>query len=88
VVLLGSTVSNVVTATFRGTYVPVGLLGRVTAASRFLVFGTGPLGAVAAGALASQFGIRAAMWTLAVLFAVTRAIPLAASTRSVREFPR
>jgi hypothetical protein len=47
-VLTGSTVSNIITATFRGNYVPVHLLGRVTAASRFLVFGTGPLGAATA----------------------------------------
>jgi MFS family permease len=87
VVLTGSTVSNVITATFRGTYVPVQLLGRVTASSRFLVFGTGPLGAVTAGALATAFGIRAAMWTLAVVFALTRTLPLATSIRGLRSFP-
>lgn len=87
VVLTGSTVANIITATFRGNYVPVQLLGRVTASSRFLVFGTGPLGAVTAGALATTFGIRTAMWALAVLFACTRTLPLATRIRTMRDFP-
>ena len=86
-VLTGSTVSNVITATFRGNYVPTQLLGRVTASSRFLVFGTGTLGAVTAGALASTFEIRTAMWSLAIVFAITRALPLATSIRTLRDFP-
>ncbi|MGY4773367.1 MFS transporter [Kribbella sp. CWNU-51] len=87
VVLTGSTVSNIITATFRGSYVPVQLLGRVTASSRFLVFGTAPLGAATAGALATTFGIRTAMWALAILFAFTRTLPLATSIRPLRDFP-
>jgi MFS family permease len=87
VVLTGSTVSNVITATFRGNYVPVELLGRVTASSRFLVFGTAPLGAAVGGAFATAFGIRAAMWALAAMFAITRLLPLATPIRTFRDFP-
>ena len=71
VVLVGSTMANVMTMTFRGNFVPAHLLGRVTAASRIFVFGSIPLGATTAGFLASAFGTRAAMWALAVLYVIT-----------------
>lgn len=40
IALAGATVSNVMTMTFRGTFVPAYLLGRVTAASRIFGIGT------------------------------------------------
>jgi hypothetical protein len=86
-VLAGSTMSAVITVTFRGNYIPAHLLGRVTAATRFVVSGTIPLGAATAGALATAFGIRTAMWVLAILFAVTPLPLLATSMRSMRDFP-
>lgn len=56
--LAGATMSNEMTMTFRGNFVPTHLLGRVTAASRIFVMGTIPLGAATAGLLASKLGIR------------------------------
>jgi MFS family permease len=87
VVLAGSTMSGVITITFRGNYIPAHLLGRVTAATRFVVSGTIPLGAVTAGALATAFGTRTAMWALAILFAVTPVPLLSTSMRALRDFP-
>ena len=87
VVLAGWGMAGVVTVTFRGNYVPVHLLGRVTAATGFVVSGTVPFGAVAAGTLATAFGIRAAMWALAITFAVTPLPLLATSMRTMRDFP-
>jgi MFS family permease len=87
VVLVGSAMSGVVTFTFRGNYIPAHLLGRVTAATGFVVSGTVPLGAATAGALATAFGIRTAMWALAILFAVTPLPLLATSLRTMRDFP-
>jgi hypothetical protein len=49
--------------------------------------GTIPLGAATAGALATAFGIRTAMWALAILFAVTPLPLLATSMRTMRDFP-
>ena len=37
--------------------------------------------------IAEAFGIRTAMWALAVLFAFTRTLPLARSIRTLRDFP-
>lgn len=88
VVAGGATVSNVMTMTFRGHVVPVHMLGRVTAASRLFVFGAIPFGAVTSGLLAATFGVRAAMWALAVLYAVTPLPLLATPVRVLRDFPR
>jgi hypothetical protein len=87
VVMAGATLSGVITVTFRGNYIPVRLLGRVTAATRFVVSGTIPLGAAAAAGLATASGIRTAMWALAILFAVTPLPLLATSMRTMRDFP-
>jgi MFS family permease len=86
-VMASATMSGVITVTFRGNYIPGHLLGRVTAATGFVVAGTVPLGAAAAGALATAFGIRTAMWALAILFAVTPFPLLATSLRTMRDFP-
>lgn len=85
--LAGATMSNVMTMTFRGNFVPTHLLGRVTAASRIFVMGTIPLGAATAGLLASTLGIRAAIWALAVLYVITPLPLLATPARTLRDFP-
>jgi predicted MFS family arabinose efflux permease len=87
VVMGNATMSGVITVTFRGNYIPGHLLGRVTAATGFVVAGTVPLGAAGAGVLATAFGIRVAMWALAILFAVTPLPLLATSLRTMRDFP-
>jgi MFS family permease len=87
VVLAGLAMSGVITFTFRANYIPPHLLGRVTAATGFVVVGTVPLGAATAAALATAFGIRAALWALAALFAVMPNFLLATSLRTMRDFP-
>jgi MFS family permease len=87
VVLAGLAMAGVITFTFRANYIPPHLLGRVTAATGFVVSGTVPLGAAAAGALATAIGIRAALWVLSALFAVTPLFLLATSLRTRRDFP-
>ena len=43
---VGVVISNVIVASFRQAYSPAGMLGRVSATTRFLVIGTGPPGAL------------------------------------------
>ncbi len=62
--VVGIGVYNVIAATFRQAYSPPGMLGRVTATMRVLAFGTGPLGALIAGALGAWLGVRAALWIM------------------------
>ncbi|MFG3587557.1 MFS transporter [Streptomyces sp. NPDC047990] len=63
---------NIVKASFLQRYCPPELLGRLTASTAFLGYGTIPLGALSGGALGTVLGIRAA------LAITTAGVPLAA----------
>ncbi|MEU6076452.1 MFS transporter [Micromonospora sp. NPDC047074] len=53
---------NVATLTYRQRITPPALLGRVNAAFLWVCFGVIPLGALTGGTLASQLGLRPALW--------------------------
>jgi predicted MFS family arabinose efflux permease len=53
---------NVVFGAFRATYVPRHLLGRVVASTRFLNYGTMPIGALLGGIVGTALGVPAALW--------------------------
>jgi MFS family permease len=83
----GILVYNITVVAWRQTYCPPHILGRVVATMRFVLFGTIPLGALIAGALASVIGVRDALW---VLFAANLSSPvvLAGSRlRGMRDLP-
>ncbi|MFF3460409.1 MFS transporter [Streptomyces sp. NPDC002730] len=68
----GVVAGNVIKASFQQRYCPPDLLGRLTASTAFLSYGTIPLGALLGGLLGTALGIRTAM-------AITTAgVPLAA----------
>ncbi|MFD4507760.1 MFS transporter [Streptomyces sp. NPDC058457] len=71
-VAAGAVAGNVIKAGFQQRYCPPELLGRLTASTAFLSYGTIPLGGLLGGTLGTVLGVRAAM-------AITTAgIPLAA----------
>ncbi|MGN9765609.1 MFS transporter [Micromonospora sp. SD12] len=53
---------NVAAMTYRQRITPPALLGRVNAAFLWVCFGVIPVGALTGGTLASQFGLRPALW--------------------------
>jgi MFS family permease len=55
-------VYNVVQVSFRQRLCPPGLLGRMNASVRFIVFGTMPLGGLLGGVLGSWLGVVPALW--------------------------
>ena len=59
--LFGLAVANVLNPAIRQALTPAALLGRVNASYRFLVWGTGPAGAVFGGTLAQAIGPRPAL---------------------------
>jgi MFS family permease len=65
VLATGIVAGSVVTATFRQSYCPPYLLGRVSSVMSFLVIGVMPVGALIGGAAGSVLGVREAMWILA-----------------------
>jgi predicted MFS family arabinose efflux permease len=64
VVALGVAAGNVVKGSFRQTYTPQHLLGRVTVSMQLFNYGTIPLGALLGGALGSLVGVRPTMWVM------------------------
>jgi MFS family permease len=70
-VTAGVVAGNVIKAGFQQRYCPPELLGRLTATTAFLSYGTIPLGALLGGTLGTAFGVRTAM------FITTAGIPLA-----------
>ena len=59
--LFGASLFNVNGPSMRQALTPTHLLGRVNASYRFLVWGTGPIGALLGGTLGELFGLRAAL---------------------------
>ncbi|MFD8864218.1 MFS transporter [Streptomyces sp. NPDC059590] len=68
----GVVAGNVIKASFQQRYCPPELLGRLTASTSFLNYGTIPLGALLGGWLGTVFDLRTAMWI------TTAGVPLAA----------
>ncbi|WP_090763461.1 MFS transporter [Nonomuraea maritima] len=62
--VIGIAITNVIVASFRQSYSPEGMLGRITATTRFLLNGSYPVGALAAGALGTWIGTRGALWIM------------------------
>lgn len=87
VVFGGVLVYNVTIGAFRQAYCPPQLLGRVVASMRFVLFGTAPLGALAAGALAGALGARTAMIVLMLGNCLPGVVLTASPLRSLRDLP-
>jgi MFS family permease len=68
----GVVAGNVIKASFQQRYCPPDLLGRLTASTAFLSYGTIPLGALLGGVLGTGLGVRTAMAIM------TAGVPLAA----------
>ena len=62
----GIVISSIVINTFRQSYCPHDMLGRVSASMQTLQLGLVPVGALAGGALASWAGNRAGLWILCI----------------------
>lgn len=63
---LGLSVCNVILMSIRQRVTPEGLLGRMNATMRTLMFGGGALGGPVAGLLAVTIGLRETLWTIAI----------------------
>ncbi|WP_433282164.1 MFS transporter [Micromonospora sp. CA-244673] len=86
-VSLGVAVGNVVKGSFRQTYTPHGLLGRVTVSMQLLNYGTIPLAALLAGALGAAWGPAGAIRVMTAWLALTPLILLAGPLRRHRDLP-
>jgi predicted MFS family arabinose efflux permease len=80
-------IANVIVDSFMQTYVSPGILGRVTSASRAFGFAMMPVGALLAGVLATELGVRAALWILTALIAASGLTFLLTPMRHLRDLP-
>ncbi len=83
----GTVGANVVRASFRLRYVPADLLGRTTATSAVLNFGTMPLAGLVAGLLGTTIGVRETILLMCALNAVVGLAVLVGPYRSGRDLP-
>ncbi len=83
---MGSTAYNITQVSLRQAITPEGLLGRMNASMRFVVWGTMPFGSFVGGLLGAAIGLRPTLWVSALggLLAIAWIVasPLA-QTRSV-----
>ena len=78
-------VGSIVARTYRQTATPTALLPRVAATVRFVSWGVIPLGALAAGAVASWDGPRTALWCATAATIAVPAVILSSPIRTRRD---
>ena len=78
---------NITQVSLRQAITPERLQGRMNAAMRWIVWGTIPLGALAGGAIATAYSLRAALWVGAIGGLFTFLPVLLSSVRSIKEMP-
>jgi predicted MFS family arabinose efflux permease len=83
----GIVIGNVIALSFTQTYVPPGILGRVSSATRAAAFAMMPVGALLAGTLATALGVRGALWILTALIAASGLLYLLTPIRHLRDLP-
>lgn len=84
---MGVVAGSVIRGTFRQSYTPRHLLGRVVTGIHLLNYGAIPVGAVLGGVLGTALGLRPTMWIMAVLLVLTGGILLIGPIRRDRDLP-
>ncbi len=83
----GIVAGNVLKGSFRQTYTPRHLLGRVVVGMQFLNYGTIPLGALLGGALSAPLGLRTTVWLMTAGTALASLVLLIGPLKNDRDFP-
>jgi predicted MFS family arabinose efflux permease len=83
----GIVAGNVIGSAFRQSYCPHDMIGRVSAVTACLIYGSMPLGAVIGGSLGSGIGIRPALWVLAGALFLPLSFLLLSPIRTERDLP-
>lgn len=84
---VGVVAGNVVKATFYQSYCPPALLGRLTATSSFVNYGTIPLGALLGGTLGQFLGLTPALWITTAGIPLAGLVLLCSPIRTRRDLP-
>jgi MFS family permease len=84
---MGVPIYNITQVSFRQAITPERIQGRMNSVMRFIVWGVMPLGSLVGGALATWFGLRAAIWVGAVGMSLAVLPVLLSPVRTLREMP-
>ncbi|WP_433607272.1 MFS transporter [Dactylosporangium sp. CA-139114] len=79
--------ANVIKGSWRQSYCPGAILGRVTVTAQFLNYGTIPLGALIGGALGTALGVRPTIWIGVGALTLCGLILLTGPLRRHRDLP-
>jgi MFS family permease len=85
--IAGVMAANVILNSFRQTYCPPRLLGRVVSSTLVINFGALPVGALLGGLFGTVFGLRPTMWIMMVGFILTGLVLFTGPIRRVRDLP-
>lgn len=85
---IGVSVANIVVGTFRQTYCPPHMLGRVVATAMMINHSTIPLGSLLGGVLGDAVGYRPAMWIMTGVVAPSWLILAMSPMRRMRDLPQ
>ncbi|MEV4916459.1 MFS transporter [Streptomyces tirandamycinicus] len=85
---IGVSVANVVVGSFRQTYCPPYMLGRVVATAMMINHSTIPVGSLLGGVLGDTVGHRPAMWIMTSAVALSWLVLALSPMRRERELPR
>lgn len=83
----GTSVSSILTLTFRQTYCPPDMIARVSACVRALQMGTMPLGAFLGGLAGGMAGNRPALWIFGIVSLLPAVLCVILPTARLRDFP-
>jgi predicted MFS family arabinose efflux permease len=83
----GIVAGNVIGSAFRQSYCPKDMMGRVSAVTACLIYGSMPIGAVIGGSLGTSIGIRPALWVLAGALFLPLLFLLCSPIRHERDLP-
>jgi MFS family permease len=83
----GSVAYNITQVSLRQAITPERLQGRMNAATRWIIWGTIPLGALLGGAIGQTIGLRAALWVGAIGSIPTFLFVALSPVRSIRTMP-
>lgn len=83
----GMVICGIVSSTFRQSYCPQEMQGRISTTAMVLVYGSMPIGALLAGALGATIGIRTTLWIMLGSLAAAKLLRLIGPIKSSRDLP-
>jgi MFS family permease len=83
----GMVACGIVSSTFRQSYCPLDMQGRISTTAMVMVYGSMPVGALLGGALGATIGIRTTLWIMLGSLAAAKFLRFVGPIKSSRDLP-